>query len=70
MRLWQSRSWAAWMLTPLAGLYGLLLLMRRALYALELLKQTRLPVPVIVVGNIFVGGTGKTPLVIWLVELV
>lgn len=68
MRLWQSRSWAAWMLTPLAGLYGLLLLMRRALYALGLLHQTRLPVPVIVVGNIFVGGTGKTPLVIWLVE--
>lgn len=68
MRLWQSRSWAAWMLTPLVGLYGLLLLIRRALYALGLLKQTRLPVPVIVVGNIFVGGTGKTPLVIWLVE--
>jgi len=68
MRLWQSRSWAAWMLTPLAGLYGLLLLIRRALYALGLLQQTRLPVPVIVVGNIFVGGTGKTPFVIWLVE--
>ena len=68
MRLWQSRSWAAWMLTPLAGLYGLLLLIRRALYALGLLQQMRLPVPVIVVGNIFVGGTGKTPLVIWLVE--
>ena len=68
MRLWQSRSWVAWMLTPLAGLYGLLLLVRRELYALGLLKQTRLPVPVIVVGNIFVGGTGKTPLVIWLVE--
>jgi tetraacyldisaccharide 4'-kinase len=68
MRLWQSRSWVAWMLTPLAGLYGLLLLIRRALYALGLLQQTRLPVPVIVVGNIFVGGTGKTPFVIWLVE--
>lgn len=68
MRLWQSRSWAAWMLTPLAGLYGLLLLIRRALYALGLLQQTRLPVPVIVVGNVFVGGTGKTPFVIWLVE--
>jgi tetraacyldisaccharide 4'-kinase len=56
------------MLTPLAGLYGLLLLIRRALYALGLLQQTRLPVPVIVVGNVFVGGTGKTPFVIWLVE--
>lgn len=68
MRLWQSRSWAAWMLTPLAALYGLLLLIRRALFVLGLLQQTRLPVPVIVVGNIFVGGTGKTPFVIWLVE--
>jgi len=68
MRLWQSRSWVTCLLLPLAGLYGLLLRIRRALYALGLLQQTRLPVPVIVVGNIFVGGTGKTPLVIWLVE--
>jgi tetraacyldisaccharide 4'-kinase len=68
MRLWQGRSWAAYMLLPLSGLYGLLLLIRRALYAFGLFQQTRLPVPVIVVGNIFVGGTGKTPLVIWLVE--
>lgn len=68
MRLWQSRSWLACLLLPLAGLYGSLLLIRRALFALGLLQQTRLPVPVIVVGNIFVGGTGKTPFVIWLVE--
>ena len=68
MRLWQSRSWAAWMLTPLAGLYGLLLLTRRALYALGLLHQTRLPVPVIVVGNVVVGGAGKTPTVMALIE--
>lgn len=68
MRLWQSRSWAACLLLPLAGLYGLLLLIRRALYARGFLKQMRLPVPVIVVGNIFLGGTGKTPFVIWLVE--
>jgi tetraacyldisaccharide 4'-kinase len=68
MRLWQQRSWRSRALLPLAWLYGALLLIRRALYALGLLRQTRLPVPVIVVGNIFVGGTGKTPLVVWLVE--
>lgn len=68
MHLWRGRSWAAYILLPLSALYGLLLLIRRALYAFGLFQQTRLPVPVIVVGNIFVGGTGKTPFVIWLVE--
>lgn len=68
MRVWQGRSWVARMLLPLSWCFGLLLLLRRSLYALGFLRQTRLPVPVIIVGNIFVGGTGKTPLVIWLVE--
>lgn len=68
LQLWQERSWRTYVLLPVAGLYGLLLGLRRALYAVGLLQQTRMPVPVIVVGNIFVGGTGKTPLVIWLVE--
>lgn len=68
LRLWQGRSWLACALLPLAWLYGLVLSVRRALYALGLKRQTRLHVPVIVVGNIFVGGTGKTPFVIWLVE--
>jgi tetraacyldisaccharide 4'-kinase len=53
---------------PLSLLFGALSALRRALYANGILRSERLPVPVVVVGNIFIGGTGKTPLTIWLVE--
>ncbi len=68
MRAWQRRGWLAWLLLPLSVIYFLLISLRRALYSQGLLKSSCLPVPVVVVGNVFVGGTGKTPLVIWLVE--
>lgn len=68
MRAWLKRGWLPRLLWPLSALYGVLLACRRFLYRVGCLEQRRLPVPVIVVGNIFVGGTGKTPLVIWLLE--
>jgi tetraacyldisaccharide 4'-kinase len=68
MRIWMRRELSACMLWPVSLLFRFLSSVRRAFYAAGMLERIRLPVPVIVVGNIFVGGTGKTPLTIWLVE--
>lgn len=66
---WLQRRWyggsAPLLLRPLAALYGGI---SSRLAARKRAQAVRLPVPVIVVGNISVGGTGKTPLVTWLVE--
>ena len=55
-------------LVPLSWLFALVTALRRLAYRNGLMKSYALPVPVIIVGNINVGGSGKTPLVIWLVE--
>lgn len=73
MSEWLQRQWyksGVWhlVLMPLSWLFRLLSSLRRAAYRLGIFKTIHLPVPVIVVGNITVGGTGKTPLVIWLAE--
>ncbi|MEZ0246833.1 MAG: tetraacyldisaccharide 4'-kinase [Methylophilaceae bacterium] len=73
MSEWLQRQWyksGGWhlVLMPLSWLFGLLSSLRRHAYRLGIFKTVHLPVPVIVVGNITVGGTGKTPLVIWLAE--
>src|SRR5712672_2355762 len=56
------------LLWPLSQLYGMYVRMRRALYAGGWLKTRRLKAPVISVGNLTVGGTGKTPMVLYLAE--
>jgi len=56
------------MLLPLAMLFALLSGLRRWLYVLGVWRAVRLPVPVVVVGNITVGGSGKTPLVLYLAQ--
>jgi tetraacyldisaccharide 4'-kinase len=55
-------------LFPLSLLFGAAVAVRRWLYRAGALRCERIPIPVIVVGNISVGGTGKTPSVLWLVD--
>ena len=63
---WNGRGLITLLLLPLSALYCVLVALRRGFYRLGILKSGQLPVPVIVVGNISVGGTGKTPVVVWL----
>lgn len=67
-KIWLKRGVVTQLLRPLAWLYGALLNFRFGLYMIGYKAQYRAPVPVIVVGNIFIGGTGKTPMVISLIE--
>jgi tetraacyldisaccharide 4'-kinase len=65
---WYRRNPWLFLLAPLSLLYRITTSLRRWLYRAGLLERRRLPVPVIVIGNLAVGGTGKTPLVAWLAE--
>lgn len=68
MPFWYSNSKLAWLLLPLSLLFWLISQIRRALFSLCLKSSYRAPKPVVIVGNLSVGGNGKTPVVVWLVE--
>lgn len=66
---WYGGGRAPWWTRPLAALYSGAMHLRRSLYRRGWLRSVHLPVPVVVVGNLSVGGTGKTPLTIAVVEI-
>jgi tetraacyldisaccharide 4'-kinase len=69
---WYSPSrkdWVSLALLDVSWVYGGLVKLRRKLYSSGVMNSTRLPVPVIVVGNVIAGGAGKTPIVIELSRL-
>lgn len=70
---WLQHAWyrghpALVALAPLEWLYGAVVRRRRQAFLAGRGSSYRAPVPVIVIGNLTVGGTGKTPLILWLIE--
>lgn len=66
--IWYEKHALRFALAPLSLIFCSLVKTRRLAYRYNLLKSQHISVPVIIVGNITVGGTGKTPLVIWLAQ--
>jgi tetraacyldisaccharide 4'-kinase len=65
-KIWYGGTPPPWWLMPLSGIYGAVSRLRHAAYSKQLRRAAPLTCPVIVIGNLSVGGTGKTPLVCWL----
>jgi len=67
-RQWQHRGVWAWTMVPLALLFGVILKLRAARFKYFHYPLRQIKIPILVVGNIYIGGTGKTPVVIALVK--
>jgi tetraacyldisaccharide 4'-kinase len=65
-RVWYAEAPSGVLLRPFSWVYGLLVRVRHALYRKGWLRTIDLGRPVVVVGNLSIGGTGKTPLTLWL----
>ncbi|MFC0322366.1 tetraacyldisaccharide 4'-kinase [Gallibacterium melopsittaci] len=68
MKFWYQQSWLQWLLLPFAWLFQFITFLRRKAYQTGIFSSWKAPCPVVVVGNLSVGGNGKTPLVVCLVE--
>jgi len=69
VRFWYRRGAPAWLLWPASLVFGCVVVLRKFLFRARILKSTHPGIPVVVVGNLTVGGSGKTPLVLWIAEL-
>ncbi len=68
MSAWRQRGVLARVLWPLGFIFSIVVALRRMAYRRGWMGVERLPVPVVVVGNIIAGGAGKTPLTLWLAQ--
>jgi tetraacyldisaccharide 4'-kinase len=66
---WSRRGAVAWLLWPASLLFGVVVFVRRLFFKIHLFKSHKAGIPVIVVGNLTAGGSGKTPLVLRIAEL-
>ncbi len=69
MRHWRSRGAIAWLLWPASLAFGVAVAVRRFLYKIRIFSSIHPGIPVVVVGNLTAGGSGKTPLVLRIVEI-